>query len=147
MNLPFPHPKLEKWENNGSKVKSLKTWNSQGCPKFKKFHLQWWRFFISQPNPFFLWYWKIWFKVFLKVCTSVKVGLLWWNDSQGLTGKNLFSCMSAYVYDWPGWNDNHIGKLLGQKMVDEIVSLFQCLRNCLLKIFCNIYVCGVAPVL
>jgi hypothetical protein len=24
MNLPFPHPKLEKWEKNGSKVKISK---------------------------------------------------------------------------------------------------------------------------
>jgi hypothetical protein len=54
MNLPFPHLKLEKWENNGSKVKISKNLEFSRLPKIiKKFHLQWWRFFISQPNPCF----------------------------------------------------------------------------------------------
>ncbi len=33
--------------------KSLKTWNSQSCPKSRKFHSQQWGFFISHLQPLF----------------------------------------------------------------------------------------------
>jgi hypothetical protein len=36
MNLPFPHPKLEKWEKNGSKVKISKNLEFSRLPNIKK---------------------------------------------------------------------------------------------------------------
>jgi hypothetical protein len=36
---------------------------------------------------------------------------------------------------WLGQNDDQVGKLLGQKMVDEIGSLFPCLRIFVVKNF------------
>ncbi len=43
-----------------------------------------------------------------------------------------------------GKNDNHVGKLLGQKMMDEIDFLFSCLQIFLVNFFGNTYVGGVA---
>jgi len=61
-------------------------------------------------------------------------------------------CSTSYVIkkkphecSWRlGQNDNHIEKLLGQKMMDEIDFLFPCLRIFLVNFFGNTYVGGVA---
>jgi hypothetical protein len=40
----------------------------------------------------------------------------------------LFSLVKKKENLWLGQNDDEVGKLLGQKMVDEIGSLFPCLK-------------------
>ncbi len=54
-------------------------------------------------------------------------GLLW----KGQPSFNYFQHPTCQ----PGRNDNQVGKLLGEKMVDEIDSLFPCLGICLVKNF------------
>jgi hypothetical protein len=44
-------------------------------------------------------------------------------------------CPSITAINWPGLNDIHAERLLGQKMVDEIDSLFPCLGKLLVTNF------------